>query len=520
MDQSNTAHRSQWWPIVPPAACELFLLALTLLLVLPWAPLYVQWPRWSDHEHFASLAYGWSNGLLPYRDFININFPGEVYLFWLLGQCCGWSAEWSIYAFDLMSLAAAAVFLLIWSRRVTGRFVAGLGFMALYLSYYTTLSYLAAAQRDSHTALLVVACVLLPLGWHGRWSVVATGVCFALACIIRPHVITLAPAVALALGLADSATARWLGAKWLAGRWLLAAAAAIVTTALLWLPIILAGLWPDFLESMRLNLTGSFAELGGAGRPAFSTLLREAFWTKSYIGVSIVVAACGSCAPWMRWRPVWRVVLATQLGGLLYILMHPARHNYLEQPLMAAWALGMGLFLAEIVAAPIERRWSITIAVILALVFQYPHAQYNGSVRLAFKSLLGRSERLDVWKRKGPGPTANVAWDDYASARHWISQNTSSDTRIANMAWGIYLASNLERLPALPIEIPWIWYHRDSEPRIRQALEADRDMVLIWTPDTFRQQIGDFPELMRVIERDYEPAASFGSIEIRRRMRP
>src|SRR5437773_2427286 len=72
--------------------CELFLAALIAVMVIAWAPLYVQWPRSGNHEHFASMALGWTRDLLPYRHLITINFPGEIYLFWILGHVCGWSS--------------------------------------------------------------------------------------------------------------------------------------------------------------------------------------------------------------------------------------------------------------------------------------------------------------------------------------------------------------------------------------------------------------------------------------------
>jgi hypothetical protein len=498
-------------------AIAFFFTAIIIVLVAPWAPLYVQWPRWSDHEHFASLAFGWSHGLLPYRDFININFPGEVYLFWVLGHVCGWSAEWSIYAFDLACLAAFAGFLLVWSKRVAGDYVAGLGVLATYLSYYTTLSYFHAAQRDSHTALLALVCALIPMGWHGRRAALVTGLVFAVALVVRPHVIAFAPAVALSLALSGPGAIQWRGVGETARSWSYAVAAALVTTGVLWLPILVSGLWPDFLDAMRLNLYGHFTDLGGNGRPSPMTLLREVFWAKSFIGVSLVISGCGIVAPWARWRSIWAVTLATQLGGIVYIWLHPARHNYLEQPLMAAWALGLGLFVAEICAAGFTRSWTITLAIVLTIAFQYPRAQYNGSVRLALRSLMGKASRIDTWRRQAAGPWSDVPWEDYVAARDWIGANTSPETRIANAAWGINLASNLGRLPALPIEIPWLWYHRDSEPRIREALKADRDIVLVWFPDTFRMQIGEFPELLAVIQDDYEPVARLGRIELRRR---
>src|SRR6476646_2332631 len=65
---------------------------LTVALVLlcgfqlvTWIPHYLTWPWFADHDVFATLALGWEHGQVPYRDLAGNNFPGTIYLFWLLG---------------------------------------------------------------------------------------------------------------------------------------------------------------------------------------------------------------------------------------------------------------------------------------------------------------------------------------------------------------------------------------------------------------------------------------------------
>jgi hypothetical protein len=513
-DEDHVSARD--WPFPAALTCELFLSALIVLMVVAWAPLYVQWPRSGNHEHFASMAFGWTRDLLPYRDLMTINFPGEIYIFWILGQICGWSSEWSIYAFDLLCLAALGAFLLVWSRRVTRRYIAALGTIALYLSYYTTQWYYTAAERESHVAVFAIVCILLPLGWKGAWSAVACGVISALAFVVRPHFVTFTPAIAAAFIFTDAEQLRCSPGFRFVGRWFVALVAAIVTSVLCWAPLVWAGLRPDFLQSMQLNISSKFTPLEGFARPAVSTLLREVFWAKPYLGLSILIAVGSIFAGWIRWRAVWVVVLLAQLGGLAYMWVHPARHNYLEHPLMATWALGLGLFLAEIGAAPIERGWAVTIGLVLALSFQYPHTNFMGSFRLAARSMLGKAARIDAWRRQA-STCFSLSWEEFTELRHWIADNTTLDTRLANLTPGIILGSDVNRLPAIPIEGTWLWYHHDTEPAVREALQAERDIVVLWNPETFEDQIGSFPELIDVIKTDYESVARFGPMEVRRK---
>src|SRR5436305_10828258 len=64
-----------------------------------WLPHYLTWPYWADHDTFAAVARAWDQGLLPYRDTRLNNFPGSVYLFYLLGKAFGWGRPIPFYGF-------------------------------------------------------------------------------------------------------------------------------------------------------------------------------------------------------------------------------------------------------------------------------------------------------------------------------------------------------------------------------------------------------------------------------------
>jgi hypothetical protein len=152
------------------------------------------------------------------------------------------------------------------------------------------------------------------------------------------------------------------------------------------------------------------------------------------------------------------------------------------------------------------------------MAFQYSHSQFAGSMRMSLHSLLGKIDRIEIWKRQSPSAYGHVTWEDYSSLREWLMANTSPTTRIANLAFGVNFASGVGRQQALPIEGGWIWYHPDSEPGCRKALLRYPDIVLIWLPDNHDADLGPYPELLKVIATEYEPAVRFGAIEARRRV--
>src|SRR5215470_17258267 len=98
------------------------LLGLVCLMQLAtWIPHYLTWPLWADHDAYATIARGWEAGVLPYRDLYCNQFPGVLYLFWILGRIAGWGGSTAIYAFDAGAVVLLGVGLVLWSHRLFGR---------------------------------------------------------------------------------------------------------------------------------------------------------------------------------------------------------------------------------------------------------------------------------------------------------------------------------------------------------------------------------------------------------------
>ncbi len=92
MDAFSDAALSGGLTIVAAGVCLAFLST--------WLPHYLLWPWARDPDTFATLAQSWDAGIRPYRDIRGYNFPGAIYLFWVLGKLFGWGRTWTFYAFD------------------------------------------------------------------------------------------------------------------------------------------------------------------------------------------------------------------------------------------------------------------------------------------------------------------------------------------------------------------------------------------------------------------------------------
>ena len=215
-----------------------------------WVPHYLTWPWSRDEDTFSVLAMSWDRGILPYRDIKAYNFPGETYVFWLLGKVFGWGQTTSFYAFDSGCVVLLGIVLVCWSRRKLGGAVPGLiGYLA-FLKFYLSQPFETTGERDWHVAFLVAMGLMLPQSWPGRWSRLASALTTAMALAIRPHAVLFLPALVSAItepwpasGTSRSARARtvidWAG--W-AGVFVLVAFA----------PVMLAGITDDWIRGLRV----------------------------------------------------------------------------------------------------------------------------------------------------------------------------------------------------------------------------------------------------------------------------
>ena len=168
-------------------------------LLAVWIPHYLTWPWFRDLDAFATMAQSWDAGILPYRDIQAYNFPGQVYLLWILGKILGWGHPAAFYALDVVLLLVLGAALAVWSRRRFGGSLPGLvGYLA-FLATYLNLDYGQVAQRDWQAACLVVLALLSLQAWPGRRGRIASALLVALAFSLRPHVLLLLPAIASAI---------------------------------------------------------------------------------------------------------------------------------------------------------------------------------------------------------------------------------------------------------------------------------------------------------------------------------
>ncbi len=132
-----------------------------LWLLAAWVPHYLTWPFSRDEDTFAVLAMSWDHGILPYRDIRAYNFPGETYLFWVLGKVFGWGRTVPFYAVDAGCVVLLGGVLVVWSRKRLGGILPGLiGYLA-FLSFYLNQLFEITGERDWHTAFLVTVGIMI-----------------------------------------------------------------------------------------------------------------------------------------------------------------------------------------------------------------------------------------------------------------------------------------------------------------------------------------------------------------------
>jgi len=268
-------------------------LALGLLCsfqIVAWAPNYLTWPWWADHDVFATAARCWEAGIRPYRDFQGNNFPATIYVFWALGKLCGWGRTPPFYAFDAVLVLVFGLALVAWSTRRLGRALPGLVGYALFLSYYLNLNYTQAAQRDWHGPFFLVGAILLAQARPGRVVGGLAGLLTAAGLAFRPQVVLLLPALFLAFDESARRPGESLGrnarplAFWAVG--------AVAGMFLVFLPLLRAGLFDDFLRSLRLVSYG-----GGYNRVSLASLLDQTLYALRPLRVAAVPTAVLLLAP-------------------------------------------------------------------------------------------------------------------------------------------------------------------------------------------------------------------------------
>lgn len=488
-----------------------------------WLPHYLSWPYWADHDVFANAARAWADGHPPYRDVRLNNFPGTVYLFWVLGKVVGWGRPAAFFAVDAALLLAFGAALAAWSRRNFSRAWPGLlGFLA-YLSTALALDYAHAAQRDWQAPALATLALLTLQSTRGPAGLIGSALLAALGFSIRPQVALLWPALLWSAGRSDLEPGRTTARS--AGRALAWVAASSAFIALLFAPLAAAGVFGDFLGALRLVAPGSSYNRAG-GLAVARRWIEQAVDLRWWALVAAIVLLVRDGSPHRRLGWAWLLALA---GTSLYQPVSPVAHSYLVLPMRvvgaAALAAALG-GLAEGRAGPAALRLAaaLGLAAMGGTTLRPDFCEFGPTVRALRRWAGGPAD-------PGPPPgyransiptAAYYPWADLRAAVEYLRNRTDPSTRVANLLKGDPAVVSMAGRPsALPAEsVTWLRMVRPGDQTaFADRLEREARSVVVWVPG----EVGPNPgfataELEVVVRRRYRFEARFGAIEVWRRI--
>jgi hypothetical protein len=506
------------WPLT------VFLSLVCLFMLATWIPHYVTWPWYCDHDHFAELAQLWDSGTArPYRDVFSFQFPGEIYVFWVLGRVFGWGNSIAFYAFDAILVIGFGVILSLWSRRLCGRIAPGLIGYSVFLYYYLGLDYRLAAQRDWHTAFLALLGLLLPDLLSGRRGRITSGAAFGLSLVFRPQMLLLLPALLLSLD--RSARSRGEPAK----KTLLAlmewGVGALGAVILGFLPLVADGLVADFLRNLR--------EVDSPSSPwnnvfGSANLLFELPRLSGFVLAPLLVFLLIPSGRKDLIRRACEITVA--LGGIaVYKAVSPVYHPYHEVPQIATLAVAL-VFLAGMIqvtpaSAPVQFAM-----LLLLFMFGMPHCPRFALAKLEPLSLqsygvlealpLISSGRSPLLVPPGFQDNPHYQWFEVRDMVSYLRGTTSATTPVANMLFDGVTAvtAAIPRLSALPIDNKLLRHFSDRDKQIAHLLEENENCVVVWNPRDSLWLRLRFQPWKQVIEQRYRKEARFGLIEVWRHL--
>jgi hypothetical protein len=492
-----------------------------------WIPHYITWPFFVDHDVFATMARGWDAGRLPYRDCLGNNFPGTVYLFWVVGKVFGWGRTAPLFAVDAGLVLMLGGALLVWSRRRFGRILPGAVGYAAFLSYYLGLDFTLVAQRDWHGPVLAVLGLLAIEAYPSRGGALLSSLLFAAAFVVRPQVVLLVPAAMVAIG--QGGLSRGESWRFAASRIVAWCALTALIAAVLFGPILAAGVWDDFVRGIRLSSPGGrysqFTILGVVRQVLMQALHLESVAVPSLL----VLLAPAADTEGRRSARVWLVALA---GAWLYKPLSPVPWPYLEHPLALIVAIGVSvvvhLVLSQARATPSLRLACVVLMMLAAgVTIRPPYCTLGESLRALRHP--ARHEPADAplgylgWIRSLDDETQEpYPWADYRAVLAYLRNEVQPQTRVANLLRvAPALTGPSGRLSGLPAEsLAWLVVDPDAESSFRDAVQSPHaDLLVVWAPfeadlDDRYQLAPAVRRLAPIIRRYFEPAARFGAIEV------
>jgi hypothetical protein len=497
------------------------LVACCVLLAIAWVPHYLTWPWWADLDQFAIAAQSWDAGMLPYRDLADFDFPGPIYLFWVVGKLFGWGQTVAFNALDATMVAAYGIIMALWSRRVFGRFSPGLIGFLVFFAFYVDRDYTQVAQRDWQAPFFATLGLMAAEAWPGRRGRVASALAMAAALAFRPQAILFLPAFASAV---DEGARRseepFVRTVWALLEW---AALFVLGLLLAFGPLICAGIFDDFARVLSItHYGGQYNRVTG-----FRLFLMiyngqvEICWGTVWLMVLLALLAC---TPVRRPARTWALAL---IGVLTYRPMSPVLHLYMWQPLTIVCAIAVAVMAAWVLLTPQLGAIGRLVLLGLLLYHSIPRVPRFASFSRSYQALgplMQGSDPLDpplgckTEYTSLPGRTLVYQWADYRALLDYVRHSLPPDAKVANLFRVLpYPTINgpggrLTPFPAAGGVIHLALVDPHLEDRFISALAESPDAYVVWVTD-----VGGFPRMAETVRRHYRPQARFGNLEVWRK---
>lgn len=314
-----------------------WILGLILLLVVV-GPLFVCMPVNSDVALFDVQADRVLRGGVLYRDIVEPNLPGVVWIHLAVRSIVGWSSE----AMRLVDLLLFGSMIWCFTRLISGG-AARLAFVFSASLFYLSCNEWCHCQRDTWMLLPTALAILIryrrltrpegsSAGQSHRYSALLEGICWGAAFWIKPH-IALPAAFVIAVCLLRTNQRRIEDAAWVLGGGLLAAVPGVA-----WL--IVTDTWPHFWD-MMLNWNPEYLEAGRSRQSLDRWLMMfrrfYPWWMVHLVGLPL---ACGVVKKSVRvQQPLTDdrmlpqlLIAAVYLGWLFQSLMLQHAMDYIHVP--------------------------------------------------------------------------------------------------------------------------------------------------------------------------------------------
>ncbi|MHC5539541.1 hypothetical protein ACYOEI_15090, partial [Singulisphaera rosea] len=302
------------------------------------------------------------------------------------------------------------------------------------------------------------------------------------------------------------------------------AVAFVVFLALAFLPLVLAGVVPDFVRGLRLVGYGSRYNQVTVSRALTGWFFQVMPMRLAFVPAALLILGRSAGTSMRRMALTWGTALA---GVTLYKPLSPFPHSYLDIPLTLVWSISLTA-VASLVLTLRRPSPSLQLVAILTILSL-------GTTIRPYNCILGGAWRAIAILRQGGIPeappygyragtvatSAYYPWRDYRAVLNYLRETTLPATRVANVLKGDpALTASVDRPSAFPAEsLAWLrMVNAEDQPRFAEALRQCPDSVVVWSPG----EVGPDPTfdiglIEQTVRAHYQPEAKFGAIEVWRR---